>query len=203
MFIRSTKKTSKENLQDLPDQELILRYRKSLDTEIIAILFQRYTHLVFGVSLKYLEDSDAAKDAVMEVFESLMNDLIKHDIYNFKSWLHSVTRNHCLMQLRKKKPSRLDMEAIENRSDDGLMENSTVMHQEIELDNISEEQLQSALGTLKDEQRQCIDLVYLQGKSYHEVCEITGLPYKAVKSHVQNGKRNLKIKLEALSDRKQ
>jgi RNA polymerase sigma-70 factor (ECF subfamily) len=203
MFIRSAKRASKKDLNDLPDHELISQYRASLDTEIIAILFQRYTHLVFGVSLKYLEDDNAAKDAVMEIFESLMDDLLKHDIHNFKSWLHSVTRNHCLMQLRKKKPSRLITDEIEKKSDEGLMEYEEEMHQEIGVENISEEQLQSALGSLKDEQRQCIEMVYLEGKSYQEVCELTGLSYKAVKSHVQNGKRNLKIKLEALSDKKQ
>ena len=45
-------------MHDLPDHELILKYRESRNTEVIAILFQRYTHLVYGVCLKYLKDQD-------------------------------------------------------------------------------------------------------------------------------------------------
>jgi RNA polymerase sigma-70 factor (ECF subfamily) len=203
MFIRSKDSRSQQNLHDLADHELILQYRESLNTEIIAILFQRYTHLVYGVSLKYLEDSDDAKDAVMEIFEALMEDLVKHEVRNFKSWLHSVARNHCLMILRRKSPVRRDVDAIENKSDDDLMESAHDVHQEDILGNFTEEHLQAALKSLKKEQRQCVELVYLKGKSYQEVCELTGLSYKEVKSHVQNGKRNLKIKLEALIDKKQ
>ena len=116
MFIRS-RKNKHPDLHELSDHELIHLYRKTSNTEAIAILFQRYTHLVYGVSLKYLEDKDDSKDAVMEIFEHLMDDLLKHDIHNFKSWLHSVTRNHCLMKLRKKKPVRMEMEHIIEKID--------------------------------------------------------------------------------------
>jgi RNA polymerase sigma-70 factor (ECF subfamily) len=204
MFIRSGKKSKSANLHDLDDHELIQEYQESLNPDIIAILFQRYTHLVYGVSLKYLGDKDDAKDAVMEIFEALLDNLLKHDIQNFKSWLHSVTRNHCLMQLRQKKPVRMDLEVLEDKSDLQVMESPGELHQvDGLLGNFTENDLKTALKALKGTQRQCIELVYLQGKSYQEVCEMTGLSYKAVKSHVQNGKRNLKIKLEALIGKKQ
>lgn len=201
MFIRFNKKRSQDAIHDLPDHDLILYYRKTSDTEIIAELFQRYTHLVYGVSLKYLDDTDDAKDAVMEIFENLMTDLLKHDIHNFKSWLHSVTRNHCLMKLRRKKSISVEMELI--KDEDGFMEISQEMHQETGVENISEKQLETALNSLKEPQRNCIQLVYLKGKSYQEVCDITGYSMKEVKSHIQNGKRNLKIKLETAYARKQ
>lgn len=56
--------------------------------------------------------------------------------------------------------------------------------------------LEEAIKKLKDEQRICIELFYLQEKSYKEVADQTGLSMLNVKSHIQNGKRNLKIILE-------
>lgn len=197
MFIRFTRKQEKQGFHELPDLELILKYRENADPEIIAVLFLRYTHLVFGVCLKYLDDKDDAKDAVMEIFEGLMEDILRHDIHNFKSWLHSVTRNHCLMMLRKIKPVRMEMEMTEEKKDGEFMEIPVGLHQEVEFEEHTLKDLESAMVTLKEPQRRCIELVYLKDKSYTEVCDITGYSLNEVKNHVQNGKRNLKIRLES------
>jgi RNA polymerase sigma-70 factor (ECF subfamily) len=42
----------------------------------------------------------------------------------------------------------------------------------------------------------CIELFYLKQKSYKEIEEETQLDLKKVKSHIQNGKRNIKIWME-------
>jgi RNA polymerase sigma factor (sigma-70 family) len=197
MFLRFGRKQDKQNIHDLTDHELILKYRLTSDPEIIAELFQRYTHLVYGVCLKYLDDKDESKDAVMEIFEGLLEDILRHEIHNFKSWLHSVTRNHCLMKLRKTKPIRMDMEALDENNDEVFVEFPLDLHLEDELEEHTLKEMGSAMVTLKEPQRRCLELVYLEDKSYVEVCEITGYSMNEVKSHVQNGKRNLKIRLES------
>ena len=197
MFISFWRKTDKQNNHGLTDHELILKYRENADPDVIAELFQRYTHLVYGVSLKYLADRDDAKDAVMEIFEGLFEDILKNEIHNFKSWLHTVTRNHCLMKLRKAKPVRMEIEALDEKSKETYMEIPGELHQEVESEEFTRKELESAMDSLKEPQRQCIELVYLKEKSYMEVCEITGYSMNEVKSHVQNGKRNLKIRLES------
>jgi RNA polymerase sigma-70 factor (ECF subfamily) len=189
-------------MHDLPDHELILKYREIRNAEVIAILFQRYTHLVYGVCLKYLEDQDDAKDAVMEIFESLIDDLLKHEVHNFKSWLHSVTRNYCLMKMRKEKAMVMDIEKIVEKNGEDFVEIAEDLHQEDALENYNRDDLAEVLKTLKEPQRRCIELFYLEGKSYQEVSEITGYSMNEVKSYVQNGKRNLKIRLEANHVRK-
>jgi RNA polymerase sigma-70 factor (ECF subfamily) len=200
MFLRFKGRKDKQSLSDLPDHELIMEYRSSGDPEIIAVLFQRYTHLVYGVCLKYLDDKDDSKDAVMEIFEGLMTDILRHDIQNFKSWLHSLTRNHCLMKLRKAKPFRL--EAEKEIINGEFMEIPVELHHEVDLEEYTLKELESAMVSLREPQRRCIELVYLMDKSYMEVCELTGYTMHEVKSHVQNGKRNLKIRLESRNVRK-
>lgn len=199
MFLRFRRQPdrSERSFHDLPDQDLIRMYRSDGEKEIISELFRRYTHLVYGVCLKYLEDQDEAKDAVMEVFESLFESLSEHEITNFRSWLHSVARNHCLMKLRRMKEFVLDEEAISEKIGADFMENDDFQHQEDILERYKPEHLGDVLRTLREPQRRCIELVYLEEKSYQEVSEITGYTMNEVKSHVQNGKRNLKIRLEA------
>ena len=175
--------------------ELIARYRNSHETSYVGDLFQRYTHLVYAICLKYLKDEPEAKDAVMQIFEKLLEDLKKYEVVNFKSWLATLTRNFCLMKLRKEKVDinrRIEYENFQKTN----MEIGPDAHLNSENNTeVGEAKLKEAIATLKDAQRKCIELFYLQEKSYKEVVELTSYNLKEVKSFIQNGKRNLKIKL--------
>lgn len=184
------------NIQTFSDNQLISEYCRTKDNYFAGLLFKRYTSFVFLIGMTYLKNEEKTKDAVMQIFEKLLDDLLKHEISNFKSWLHTVTRNHCLMQLRSEQ--RLQKKQLEFEKDYAtFMENETDLHQ-IDEPNDNEKKyqnLKAAINELKDEQCQCIKLFYLQEKSYKEIVEQTGLDIKKVKSFIQNGKRNLKILL--------
>ncbi len=93
------------NRTEESDEALVMLYRRTKDTGIVGRLFERYTHLVYGVCLNYLKDDERCKDAVMEIFEALFAKLATHEVHNFKNWLYSVTRNYCLMELRRENAS--------------------------------------------------------------------------------------------------
>lgn len=183
--------------QYLPDSEIIKLYKETGDPEWVGVLFERYTHLVFGICLKYLKDEEDSKDAVMEIFESLFEDLLIHDVKNFKSWLYSVSKNFCLMQIRKLKIIPRTEEITEKKMNHSFVEFMQELHpyKEQETDEMFNK-LQEAMGQLKPGQERCIKLMYLQEKSYKEVAEITGYNLKKVKSYIQNGKRNLERMLK-------
>jgi len=182
------------NWQTAEDEELVKHYAVDGDRQVLGILFKRHSLLCFTVCMKYLKDEMAAEDAVMQVFEKLLIDLRKHEVQNFRSWLHSVCRNHCLMQLRK--PQFFASLQLENDStEDGFMESTYNLHQD-EDKQMLEEKLQTmeqVLNELNSTQASCLRLFYLEGKSYEELSKQLGLSLNEVKSHIQNGKRNLKI----------
>lgn len=171
-----------KRISKLTDEELISRYRNRKESKVVGELFNRYALLVVAICRKYHTDDAEAEDAAMVVFESLFQLLLKHDILSFKPWLMTVTRNQCLMALRKQKPN---------------------LHSDVDVLNIAEDQnmdvdkeelmnmLESALDALKPEQQLCLRMFYLEQKGYSEIAENTGLALKTVKSHLQNGKRNL------------
>ncbi len=177
------------------DLELIDMYKQSNDLKILGQLYSRYTHLVFGVCLKYLKNSDDSKDAVMQLFEKLIDSLLKHDIQNFKSWLHVTSRNHCLMELRRRKSNRIissdEFSIVES------MESSVSVHHNDE-DLLNEDLLimKKCMEKLSEEQKNCIKLFYLEERSYNEVSLESGYELRKVKSFIQNGKRNIKNCIE-------
>lgn len=56
--------------------------------------------------------------------------------------------------------------------------------------------LHEAVGKLGEDQRLCIELFYLNSKSYQEIMQVTDFSANEVKSKIQNGKRNLKLFME-------
>ena len=178
------------------DAELVAAYQKSSELDVLAMLYQRYMELVYGVCLKYLPDEESAKDAVMNIFEELINKLKNHQVDNFRGWLHVVAKNHCLMQLRSAK--NVKTTAL-NESVVQLEENlhlNGVMDKESQL-----EQMTGCIQSLPGEQKQCIELFYLQNKSYNEIVDITGFDWNSVRSYIQNGRRNLKICMETIENK--
>jgi RNA polymerase sigma factor (sigma-70 family) len=182
------------------DNELITEYKNTKNNVFVGILYKRYSHLVLGLSLKYLKDEDEAKDAVMQVFEKLLTDLLKFNIDYFKSWLYTFSKNHCLMIIRTKQ-SKLKKEIDMQIHADYFMETESTLHPNKEVEKeIQYNLLEKAIDELSADQKKCIELFYLKEKSYNEIVELTGYSINEVKSFIQNGKRNLKIKLEKNSE---
>lgn len=182
---------SAANYKNLTDEALIGLYKKSEELAIVGELYNRYTALVYGVCLKYLKNREESRDAVMHIFEKLIVSLKEHEINTFKPWLYVTARNHCLMQLRSSKGKNFE------ELSPFLMEIGSNGHQEQGPDiesNIGK--LEKCIQELSAEQKQCVQLFYLEQKCYKEITDYTGFDMNKVKSYIQNGKRNLKICME-------
>lgn len=183
--------------QHTGDTELLNRFYADHDNEWLGILLERYTMLLLGVSMKYLKNEEEAKDAVQQVFLKAIDELHKYKVEYFKSWIYMIAKNHCLMKLRDK-----------GRFNTGINENTMVTAAEpdeknryIEKDKTLDN-LAGALQQLNKEQQLCVTLFYLEKKSYQEIAQQSSFSILQVKSHIQNGKRNLKIIMEKMGSKK-
>lgn len=176
---------------ELPDKELVTLFRTTRDMEVLAVLFQRYMDLLYGVCLKYLKQPETAKDAVMQIFEELVAKLPRHEVDNFKSWLYTLAKNHCLMQLRTPK----NLKTTEFNPDSMQLEEDLHLNG-IQLKEENLQKLERCLETLSTDQKKAVELFYLQNKCYKEIAEATGIEWNKVRSFIQNGRRNLKICME-------
>jgi RNA polymerase sigma factor (sigma-70 family) len=176
----------------LSDAELVLAYKQSGDVNLVGTLYQGYMDLVYGVCLKYLKNPENAQDSVISIFEELVTKLQKHDVDNFKAWLYTLAKNHCLMRLRSEKRQNVVNVDVE------LMQSEENVHLNGELEKEENfKKLDYCLGQLQEEQRKVIELFYMQGKCYNEIAELTGMEWNQVRSYIQNGRRNLKLCMDS------
>jgi RNA polymerase sigma factor (sigma-70 family) len=178
---------NRNSYKSLSDEEIIVLYLTNKESKIIDEFYKRYCHLVFGVCLKYLKQKENAEDTTLEIFNQLGNKIEKHSIQNFKSWLFTITKNTCLMQLRKKNPQfiEIDNAPVSEDYDDSLRSK--------EINELKLNLLEEALIELNSDQHYCIRAFYLEKKSYDEIVKDSNYSLNEVKSFIQNGKRNLKI----------
>lgn len=178
----------------MDEKELLLRYKQGGDVELLGKLYAPYMSLLYGLCYKYLQDQDSCQDAVMQIFEQLIEKLRVHEVDNFKSWLYVFARNYCLMELRKgKQRTFVD---IENH----LLESEQKMDGGGDEQRWTEkdfERMEYCLSELQEKQAHCVRLFYLQQRCYKDIAEELKLELNQVKSYIQNGKRNLKICMES------
>ena len=174
-------------ITQLSNDELFDLYKREEQTIYFGELYRRYIPMVYGVCLKYLANEADAQDAVMDLYEDLNQRMLKYAITSFHSWLYTVTKNHCLLKIRKEKQVHfVDL-------NEAIMENGdffTLSDREQSAEQASA--LSYCLTELSSEQRTSIEFFYYENKSYADIVTITGYSLEKVKSYIQNGKRNLK-----------
>jgi len=171
----------------LSDQQLLQKYKESRNTFLLGLLYRRYYPKVLGACLNLLKNEPDAQDATSDIFDKLCKRLHEFEIQSFNAWLYRLTKNHCLKVLQNRwKTCRED---IENIHPDFFVESSEEGDQYYD-DKI--ESISDAVDSLGEDQKQCIIMHYFENRSYKEIEESTAYTYQEVKSHLQNGRRNLR-----------
>ena len=177
-----------DKYNDITDAELLQNFYKDHDNKWLGTLLPRYTLLLLGVCMKYLKNEEDARDCVQQIFLKVINELQKYKVDYFKSWIYMIAKNHCLMKLRGNKNVSVELNEKIIPAEEGQIDKTDFVEKEALLIK-----MQRAIKQLNREQQECVNLFYLQKKSYSEVSEITGFSMLQVKSHLQNGKRKLKL----------
>ncbi len=182
---------SSSKYNNLTDAELVQSYKVAQNKDALGALYQRYMDLLYGVCVKYLKDGELAKDAVLNIYEELAVKLPKHDVENFRAWVHTVARNHCLMYLRSPKNNK----SVEFLPE--LMQNEETVHLNSKIEKEeSFNKLEKCLQLLVNEQQITVKMFYYEQKCYKEIADFTGFEVGNVRSYIQNGRRNLKNCIE-------
>ncbi len=169
-------------------QDWILNYQQNPTPNALGEIFRHWGHLVYGVALKYIGNKEEANDCVSDIFEKLLVHIPQEPIQNGAAWLHTVTKFHCLMKIRAQK-------AQYKQLDTSRMHTNSVH----EIENLLGK-MEHLMTQLKTPQRQCIEALFLRQLSYEQITQEFGYGFNEIKSHVQNGKRNLRLALEKIEN---
>ena len=188
-------------MKELSDNEFLAKVAETGDLGVYYVLFERYQHLVYGQCRRYFTDPADCSDMVMHIFEVSFRRIKPKEVKNFSSLIYSISNNECISELRKRKSyqKHIDHYGHMQNEEKSFVENAGMIRLTSELTDEQQQMvLDASIENLKYDQKQCVKLFFLEGKSYKEISEQLNMTDKEVKSHLQNGKRNLKIHAQSI-----
>lgn len=190
------------------DSELVTRAAGG-ETSAFEALVERYRGRVYGLALRMLNSEDDAAEVLQETFISAYRNLkqFRGDA-QFGSWVSRIAANHALMRLRHRKV----VGQVET-PDEGpnFNERGSLIDEVADIGNVEEEAInhelrdaiEAAAARLGDDYREVFVLRDLEGMSYEEIAELTGITVPAVKSRLHRARLSLRSAIDQFYQERQ
>ena len=150
-------------------------------------LVRRFQGPVFGLCYRMLGRREDAEDAAQETFIRVLRSLSRwDDSRDFEPWLLAIAGNRCRTALANRKRKPLP---------DSLDDIAPIAEVEVRGSHLAEE-VQRALGQVREEYRQAFVLFHEHEKSYGEIAEMMDVPLGTVKTWVHRARRDLMDQLK-------
>jgi len=171
------------------DAELLARVQRG-DERAMAVLFDRYSKIVYSVALRVLRDTAAAEDVMQEIFMQIWRNPSSFVAAkgSLGGWLTVVSRNRSIDSLRRKRPSD-QVEELNLASAFNLAEDSER--------NLLMERARVAVALLPAEQRKTLEMAFFDGLTHAEIAEMTGDPLGTVKTRIRSALLTLRKAFQA------
>lgn len=176
------------------DEHALVASARRGDTGAFNQLILMYQTLLYNVAYRMLHDQDAAADATQEAFLSAFRNIMGFRGGSFKAWLLRIVMNACYDQLRvaqRRPTSSLDDLQVEP-DHSALLTDSNESPEEYALRQDLGRAIQDGLDTLPSDQRLTVILSDIQGLSYEEIAQVTGVSLGTVKSRLSRGRARLR-----------
>jgi RNA polymerase sigma-70 factor (ECF subfamily) len=179
------------------DPALIRRYLAG-DVAAFELLVARHARLAGAVALSVVSDYDAAKDVVQEAFVKVLEGLrALDDPASFRGWLRNVVRTTALDHLRRRKVTGRAAEALPGQDED---DGRALPGPDVTPDDLLQRaelraHVREEVALLPESQREVVLLKYLDGRSYEEIADLTGLTVNTIESRLFRARATLRKRL--------
>lgn len=188
------------------DAELVAEARRGAQ-EAFREIVVRFERPVYSLIVRMVQDPGMAEDLAQEVFIKAFRRLETYDpTRKFSSWLFKIAHNTTIDHLRRHAPETISLEGggkdREEESRGGLA--AVLSDESTEDPSAAAERkdmarsLERAIALLRPDYREVVVLFYLEGASYLEICEVTGLPLGTVKTNLHRARKELAEGMAAL-----
>jgi RNA polymerase sigma-70 factor (ECF subfamily) len=180
-------------LSQQTDEQLLLEYRSTGDSELFAHLVQRYERELYSYLRRYLGDAALAQDVFQATFLQIH---LKCEQYEegrrFRPWLYTIATNQAIDAQRRNRRHRLVSLDRRNKGDSqddlgtllDLMENSEP-GPVAQLESAERRDwVRQAVDELPEQLQSSVNLVYYQGLKYREAADVLSIPVGTVKSRL-------------------
>jgi RNA polymerase sigma-70 factor (ECF subfamily) len=167
-------------------------------------LVMRFERPVFSLIVRMVQDSGTAEDLAQETFVKAYRSLRSYDpSRKLSSWLFKIAHNTTIDHLRRHVPETVPLEAPPDEEGrgglaavltDGSAEDPSAAAERRDMAR----SLERAITRLRPEYREAVVLFYIEGVSYQEICEATGLPLGTVKTNLHRARKELAQEMAAM-----
>ena len=165
--------------------QVLIKQFLSGNQHAFNMLAYKWQKPLYNFCLRYIGDTDSAKDIVQMVLLKIYQKLRTLDDHSkFSSWIYSITRNLCLDEIKRKKHDSIDAQDFD-------IEDSKNFENEI-TNNDMADVLKNALRKIPEDQREVIILKTYQDLKFIEIAEILDISINTVKSRMYLGLKALK-----------
>jgi len=167
---------------------------------LVRRLYPLVAKIVRAHRLRRTSEEDLCQMIFVKVFQKLSqfsgNVPLEH-------WVSRVAVNTCLNQIESEKVRPEIRHADLSVEEQAVIENLAASSNELAPDQqfASRQLVEHLLGALKPAERLAIDLLYLQGRSVEETCNITGWNAALVKVRAFRARQKMKRQLEKISEK--
>jgi RNA polymerase sigma-70 factor, ECF subfamily len=171
--------SSSEGQAISPDLATVMAL-KSGDQGAMAVLYDRYSSVVYAVALRVLGEAAAAEDVLQEVFLQLWRNPGAFDAArgSLGAWLAVITRNRAIDSLRKRRPETDIEDCVVSVAPDLAGDADRAR---------AAEKVRNVLGTMPGPQRDALQMAYFEGLSHTEIATKTGEPLGTIKTRIRSG----------------
>ena len=182
-----------KNLSALSDEELITELQQTNNERAFEILVQRYKNPLTNYVFRFLGDYDACIDVVQETMIKVYRYKDSYSsIAKFSTWIYTIAGNLARTEYRRRK--RRNYISINDYGEEAKafdIPDESYRPDVMTDSGIKDKIIQDALLKVKEVFREVVILRDIQGLSYEEISEITGLNEGTVKSRINRGRAKL------------
>ena len=168
-------------LEHLSDPELVMHIAAGSEAALCEV-YDRFSRLIYSIGRKILRDNGEAEDVVQDVFVKLWAHALEYSASkgSVSTWLMTIAHRTAIDQLRRRNVrATVDVEERELLAHPDPKPNTELL-----LDRIG---LSGALATLKPDERELVELAFLEGLSHSQLVERTGIPLGTIKTRLRSG----------------
>jgi RNA polymerase sigma-70 factor, ECF subfamily len=159
------------------------------DRVAFAGVYDAVSPRVFGVVKRVLRDPAMSEEVTQEVFVELWQKAATYDAAqaSVSTWATTIARRRAIDRVRREQSQRSRVEALGR-----LRDESTIDPADQVAGSLDSERLIAALGLLPNDQREVIQLAFIDGRPHGAIADQLGLPLGTVKGRVRGGLKRLR-----------
>ena len=185
------------SVHNLTDEELVFKIVETNNSQLFAILYDRFSKVVYNKCYGFSKNKEEAEDLTHDVFIRLFVKLKTFKGNSkFSTWLYSFTYNFCVNYVQRnthKKKEKVTVVTDQIKEDDDSQD-----IEDAQLFELKSEKLGKALSLIDVKEKMILLMKYQDDMSIKEISEVLDIGESAVKMRIKRAKQKVVIAYEEL-----